>query len=262
MICFRGGIPRNSLILVSGNPGTGKTILSTQFLYNGALKHGEKGVYVSFAENRDDYCRNMLSLGMDVKGLEDKGLFKFLDLITVKEAGMSETVKVVMKEISDFGAKRVVIDSISVIDQVLDQSATRAFLHTVLSRIFKTLGVTTIMIGEIPSEESKTGFAIEEFVADGVILLKSYRTRTADRKVLEITKMRGVALDRTSFEYLIEKERNGIGPIVLPTKATIKEAPTDKITTGIEGLDKMLVGGLYRGSITLVEGAGDRKSVV
>ena len=69
-----GGFPARSLVLLTGNAGSGKTILSTQFLYNGALKYGEKGVYVSFAENREDYYRNMLSLGMDMRSLERKGL--------------------------------------------------------------------------------------------------------------------------------------------------------------------------------------------
>jgi KaiC/GvpD/RAD55 family RecA-like ATPase len=64
-----GGFPARSLILLTGNGGSGKTILSTQFLYNGAVKYGEKGVYVSFAENREDFYRNMLSLGMDMRSL-------------------------------------------------------------------------------------------------------------------------------------------------------------------------------------------------
>src|SRR4030043_211599 len=67
-----GGFPARSLILLTGNAGSGKTILSTQFLYNGAVKCGEKGVYVSFAENRDDYHRNMLSLGMDMRSLRSE----------------------------------------------------------------------------------------------------------------------------------------------------------------------------------------------
>src|SRR4030043_1570879 len=54
-----GGFPVRGLILLTGNAGSGKTILSTQFLYNGAVKNGEKGAYVSFAENRDDYSKNM-----------------------------------------------------------------------------------------------------------------------------------------------------------------------------------------------------------
>lgn len=66
-----GGLPRGSLILLSGNAGSGKTILSTQFLHNGATKYGEKGVYVSFAENGADYFRNMLGLGMDMQRLEE-----------------------------------------------------------------------------------------------------------------------------------------------------------------------------------------------
>jgi circadian clock protein KaiC len=77
---------------------------------------------------------------------------------------------------------------------------------------------------------------------------------SANRK-LTIAKMRGTPLDRTSFEYLIGEKYGGIGPIVFPERANILNAPTDRLSTGIEGLDKILHGGVFRGSITLIQGA-------
>jgi len=109
-----GGFPARSLILLTGNAGSGKTILSTQFLYNGAAKYGENGVYVSFAENRDDYCRNMLSLGMDMKSLERKGLFKFLDMVTMHgEDALKIITEKIVATTSELKAKRLVIDPMS-----------------------------------------------------------------------------------------------------------------------------------------------------
>jgi circadian clock protein KaiC len=242
------------MILLSGNPGTGKTILATQFLYDGAAKHGEKVVYVSFAEKREDYLRNMLTLGMDIKALEQKGLFTFLDFMVMDETGTKDAVQMIMEEIGKIGAKRVVVDSISVILQSLGQAETRKFLHGFFGRIVKDMGVTTILIGEIPFGELKTGFGVEEFVADGVIFLRKTKSGSAELSTLEIAKMRGVPLPRSSFEYLIDERVGGLGLIVFPVRADFP-GTRERLLSGVEGLDRMLNGGVFRRSVTLVEGA-------
>jgi circadian clock protein KaiC len=250
-----GGFPLNSLILLSGNAGSGKTILSAQFLYNGATKFGEKGLYVSFAENKNDYCRNMLLLGMDMKNLEQKGLFKFMEMTTMKgEAALTIITEQIMKTIMELKMKRIVIDSLSALLQTMNVGQVRVFLHNVLNKLVKNIGATTILIGEIPYGESKTGFGVEEFIADGVILLTHMDKIDSSNRRITIAKMRGTALDRTSMEYLIDKKFGGIGPIVLPRKANILFSPTEKLSTGIKGLDEMLHGGVFRGSVTLIEG--------
>jgi len=250
-----GGFPARSLILLTGNAGSGKTIFSTQFLYNGAVKYGEKGVYVSFAENREAFYRNMLSLGMDMRSLERKGLFKFMNMVTMRgEDALKIITEMIVKTTSELKAKRLVIDSLSGLLQTVGAAETRMFLHTVLSKVTESLGVTTIALGEIPYGEGKTGLGVEEFVADGVILLTHMdKTSSANRR-LTIAKMRGTPLDCFSFEYLIDKKYGGIGPIVLQKRADILSSPTEKLSTGVEGLDKLLHGGVFRGSVTLIEG--------
>ncbi len=213
-----GGLPRASLILLSGNAGSGKTILSTQFMHTGATKHGEKGVYVSFAENRADYFRNMLGLGMDMQRLEEKGLFKFMDFVAMDETGMRMAVQMMIEEIDKLGAKRLVVDPISAILQTLGQAETRKLLHTLFGKAVKTMGVTTIIVGEIPFGESKSGFGVEEFIADGVIFLKSSEPGLMEMRTLNIAKMRGVALGRSRFEYLIDQRYNGPRPHRLPSQ--------------------------------------------
>ena len=96
---------------------------------------------------------------------------------------------------------------------------------------------------------------MEEFVADGVILLTHMNKTSSANRRLTIAKMRGTPLDRFSFEYLIDKKYGGIGPIVLPKRADILISPMEKLFTGVEGLDKLLHGGVFKGSVTLVEGA-------
>jgi circadian clock protein KaiC len=250
-----GGFPSRSLVLLSGNPGCGKTILATRFLHHGAIERGEKGVYVSFAENKEDYYKNMAQFGMNMKTLEEKGLFKFMDYPAMSKTGMTEATTEILKAVMKFDAKRLVVDPLTAILQVLGQEQSRAFLHMVFGKMVKNQGVTTVMIGEIPYGESKTGFGMEEFVADGVIILRQVRTASSEKRILDIVKMRGVPVERSMFEYLIDKRYGGIGIIMLPTKAAIGVTPTEKLTTGIKDLDEMVGGGVYRGSLTLITGA-------
>jgi len=251
-----GGFPARSLILLSGNAGSGKTILSTQFLYNGAVKYGEKGIYVSFAENRDDFYRNMLSLGMDLKSLERKGLFKFMDMVTMRgEDALKIITEKIVKTTSELKAKRLVIDPMSALLQGMNAAEVRTFLHTVLGKVTKSLGVTTMAIGEIPYGEGKTGWGVEEFVADGIIFLTHMGPAGSENRRLTIAKMRGTPLDRATFEYLIDKKYGGVGLVVLPLRIEMPDASEKKLSTGVEGFDKMVHGGVFRGSVTLVEGA-------
>ena len=192
---------------------------------------------------------------MNMKTLEEKGLFKFLDYPAMTNAGMREATTELLNEVMKFGAKRVVVDSLTAILQVLGQEESRSFIHMVFGKMVKSQGVTTMLIGEIPYGESRIGFGMEEFVADGVIILKQVRTGTSEKRTLDIAKMRGIPVERSVFEYVIDKSYGGIGIIMLPTKAAIGLTSTERLTTGITGFDEMVAGGVYRGSVTLIAGA-------
>ena len=263
MLC--GGIPRGSLILLAGQPGTGKTILATTFLYRGALA-GEKGAYLSFSETRRDYFENMRRLGMDMEEVEKRGDFFYMDYITPTPQGADAIRDAIIRELIKLagtkGVKRLVIDSISAIVQSLGHDKAREFVHSVIGRVVKAFGVTTILIGEMPYGSEKIGEGIEEFVVDGVILLKYIQEGEISRRVMRLLKLRGVGLEKTEFDYIITSE--GIRLFALPSlEFTSAEAPTDRISTGIDRLDEMLGGGVYRNSTTLILGmSGSGKTTV
>ena len=187
---LEGGFPAGSLISLAGRPGTGKTIFGSQFLFSGA-KEGQPGMYVSMLEGRKAYVRNMHRLGFDITPLENKGLFRFLEMPTLTAEGMPAIWEEIVRNIDEYGIVRLVIDSFTAMTQAFEsQGDLRVFTHMLLGKIVVGAGCTTLMITESAHPDSTSG--MQEFIADGVIHF-SLVPVTGDARVryIEITKMRG-----------------------------------------------------------------------
>ena len=254
-----GGFPRNSIIIVAGNPGTGKTIFSAQFIYCGATEYGENGVYVSFAESRESFIENMKQFGFDFEKLESEGKFSYLDFLTVREAAISAILDVILKEIERLKAKRLVIDSFSALSQAFEREFdARIFIHAILSRIVRQIGCTTILIDEIPYETGRIGGGMEEFVADGIILLRAIEQDERLFRDLLIKKMRGKEITEDRLAFTLKGGFRVFPPFKsrMPTETRrfkpIEDSP-DKFSTGSADLDKLLDGGYPKGSTVLLE---------
>lgn len=249
-----GGFPRGSMILLAGAAGSGKTIFASQYVYHGMSKLNESGVYVSFAENRSAFMKNMKRMGMDFEKYEQKGKFKFLDLITVRDKGVESIVKRVLAEVDSLGAKRLVIDSFSALVQAFSETIdARIMLHTVLGKIAYLNGVTTLLISERPFGTEYSGRGMEEFVTDGVIALNSITRNGWLNRTLQVLKLRGTRINSEEHSYSIDE--HGIGTHPLPTIRPVKKIYSERVHTGIEALDEMFSDGVYKGSATLVGGA-------
>lgn len=185
-----GGFKQRSSILVSGEPGAGKSILALQFIYNGARLHGEAGVYVTSEQSSEKVRENAKSVGMDLKELEDKGLIK---LIRVRVSqGLEITPDELMKEVKKSEVKRVVIDSITPLQYL--SSNQQDFRTKVLSMIEVLTGKDVTVL--VTAEKRKTDFdnvefSPEAFLFDGVILMGRTKKAVAFERVLSVVKMRG-----------------------------------------------------------------------
>ncbi|MBP1911458.1 ATPase domain-containing protein [Thermococcus stetteri] len=256
-----GGFSRGSTILLSGNPGSGKTHLAIHVLYNN-MKKGLKGVYVSFAETKKQFYRNALQSGIDLHKMEEAGLFKFYDMLTVPKEELEGMIAFLISDIVEFRPDIIVFDSITVFGQMFGEAHLRAFLHSIIGRLVNALDALAILIDEIPYGEKRVGFGLEEFVVDGVIILEIERTGEVIRRYLTVPKMRGRPLKRSAYEYVITEK--GLEVLAIPElEFTEREALKSRFETGIPGLDGLLGGGIYEGSITLIAGpTGSGKTIL
>jgi circadian clock protein KaiC len=249
---IEGGIPKGSTILIAGNPGTGKTILTAHFLYDG-LTRNENAIYVSFSESKEQFFNNTDRFSMDFRKFYNQNKFSFLDLSSVTNDGIQDALEEVLATIKAINAKRLVIDSFSAILQSFENlNEARIALHVVLGKMLRAERITNMLIAEVPIGTNSIGSGIEEFVADGIIKLE-HGNDNAIPIIVKIIKMRTTAIDRQPHVCVIKKS----GMIVFP-KQSLQINYTSyntRIKTGIKGLDERIQGGFLKGTTTAIIGA-------
>jgi len=186
-----GGIPTGNLLVVSGDPGSGKTGLCLEYLYNGVVKYNEPGVYISLEETIEEIVNFAELFGWDFRTLMEK---KLISIITVELYDFDKLKNTIEDEISRLGAKRLVIDPGVVFRLYFERELDARKRILSLGRMLKRIGCTAIITNEISLDKASSLFGLEEYVADGVILL--YHTRLEDRFIrsIGILKMRGTKI--------------------------------------------------------------------
>lgn len=206
-ILIENGFPEKSLILIAGSPGAGKTTFAAQFIYEGMRQFNEKGLYVCFAETKDSFLRNLLRFGWGFEQLERERRVGVLDLSTTKEPGIQSNLNLILDTINDIGAKRLVIDSFTAFSMALTEATDIRFLIHLLYRFLQRIGCTTIMVSDTPWGSQKIGSGVEEFIADGIILMQTrFDEKGALRRTLNILKMRSTNHSKRTHEYEITEK--------------------------------------------------------
>lgn len=263
-----GGLPKGRPIIVCGNTGCGKTLLSMQFLVKGALDYGDPGVFMAFEESEQDLCQNVSSLGWDIAELQNNNML-VIDQVEIDHSMLQETGDFSLEgiflrldsAINEIGAKRVVLDTIETLFGGLANSAiVRRELHR-LFQWLKSRGVTTI----ITAERGETGlsrYGVEEYVSDCVLLLDNRIENELATRRMWIVKYRGSEHGSNEYPFLISNQ----GFSVLPITSLEMDHPVsdERISTGFLDFDEMLSGlGYFRGSSIMVSGnPGSGKTIV
>jgi KaiC domain protein len=201
-----GGIPKRNVVLLSGGPGTGKTIFSWQFLYYG-LTQGEPGVLVTLEEHPVQVRREMSAFGWDVRRYEDEGKFAIVDAFTggIGEAArrerylvksiddVGEFIDVVRVALKDVKAERAVIDSVSTLYLTKPSIARNVVMQ--LKRVLSGLGITAILVSQVSVTERGFGGPGVEHAADGIVRLDLDELNGELIRSIIIWKMRGTKHD-------------------------------------------------------------------
>ncbi len=200
---LNGGIPRNQLVLVTGTSGTGKTIMCTQFIYNGITAFKENGVYLSF-EEPDYYLKeNVKSFGWDLDKLEKSGKFSFIKYDPYNVEDVLNTLESTIKEI---GAKRIAIDSISALGlYVRDKAELRRMIFN-LALTLRRLECTSMLVSEIVyGSKGISRYGVEEFVSDAVIVMYYERFQNTFLRAMQLWKLRGSQHSERLHPYKIDE---------------------------------------------------------
>ncbi|KYK20174.1 hypothetical protein AYK24_04040 [Thermoplasmatales archaeon SG8-52-4] len=198
------GIPRGNSILIAGGPGTGKSTLCRHICYN-LISKGKKCMYVSFEESIERIVKSMDKFGWDVRGHIESGNFLIqkinpLDILRMKfgsigGSGSATELSYKIKPLvipKDFQPEVIIVDSLTAIiaASVTKDKNYRVYLQQLFS-FFTETGSTSFLITEtdpIPTRFSDTG--IEEFLADGIIVLYNIQKRESRENAIEVLKMR------------------------------------------------------------------------
>lgn len=234
-----GGFPRGRVILVLGGPGTGKTVLASQFLYNGISEHNENGILVSLDEGQNHFVAEMMKFGWDFKKAEEEGKFAFIDATRLsrvaifkekmlkeeasslrgKQLQIDKLIEELQYKIKLIGAKRVVLDTLASLFYRFTDPIERRTAGVDLIEALSDLETTTIVTTELSHLALERNILDEEFLVHGVIMMQTIFSGGSTTRGLQVEKMRGVNVNPNLVPYTIDKS----GIEVFSTMSLFKE---------------------------------------
>jgi len=264
----RGGLPKGRPTLICGDAGCGKTLMSIEFIVKGATLYNDPGVFMAFEETREELATNVSSLGFDLEQLQKENKIR-VDHVHIAREEIEETGEYNLDgifirlnyAIDSIGAKRVVLDTIENLFSGLENEA---ILRSELRRLFawlKQKGVTAVITGE-KGNGMLTRQGLEEYVSDCVIFLDHRIIDQVSTRRMKIVKYRGSLHGTNEYPFLIDED--GISVLPITSLSLDKQVSTERISSGIPALDKMMGGkGFYKGGSVLVSGtAGTGKTSI
>lgn len=185
---IQGGLIRGDVHLLTGGPGTGKTILASRFVYNAIKNSGETAVYATFEESTDFFKRNLARLGTDFSSFESEGKIKIIDLEILRGKGLESNIAYLLEVVAKAKATILVIDSLTALLLACEtQFEQRTFMKTVYKSL-KGKEVTTLMTVSL-NEDGRVG--PEGFLSDSVMFLENWVDKNQFKTRFLIQKMRG-----------------------------------------------------------------------
>jgi circadian clock protein KaiC len=257
-----GGLPRSRTTLLLGGPGSGKTILSLQFLVHGAQHCREPGIFVAFEESSKRIVANAESFGWNLAEMQRKKLYfmdaqPMSDMVQSGSFDLSGMLAALQAKTEEMGARRIVFDALDVVLALLpDEAAKRREVYRLhewlLARGLSGL-ITAKAGGDDASSISTQQFGFMQFMVDCAVILSHSVVEGVSQRNLRVQKYRGSGFDENESPFLIGKT----GLEVDATRTVghaIAKVSTERVSSGVKRLDTMLGGGYYRGASVLITG--------
>jgi circadian clock protein KaiC len=223
-----GGLPEGRVVLVVGGPGSGKTIMCSQFLYNGLHDNKENGIFVSLDESKKHFFSEMKNFGWDFERAEKEGKFAFVDatkmsrVAMLKEALFKEEsgslrgkalpidrlIQDVQAKMQQVNAKRVAVDTLAALVYRFPDAVERRTTVVDLIESLADLGVTSLVTTELGHLGLERTALEEEFLVHGVIMLQTIFTGGTSTRAMQVEKMRETKVNPNLVPYSIDK--NGL----------------------------------------------------
>lgn len=264
-----GGLTRGALFLLEGSPGTGKTTLALRFLMEAAAE-GERTLYITLSETTDELVRGAAShgwtLGPNIEIFELQppesvvGADQHQSLLYSSDLELGETVKLIFDAIDQVQPHRIVLDSLSEIRLLAQNSLRYRRQLLALKHKFARRNSTVLAIDDLTSDPTdKTAHSI----AHGVIRLEELTPHYgAERRRMRVMKYRGQAFRGGYHDFVIRTGGVEVFPRLV-SKEQVANRPITIISSGNEELDALLGGGIESGSSTVLLGpAGSGKSLL
>jgi circadian clock protein KaiC len=261
-----GGLPANRMYLVQGQPGTGKTTLALQFLLAGAAQ-GERCLYITFSETKEELYAVAESHGWSLSKVELLELSAIEEQLTPdaqntvfhpSEVEMNQTTKLLLDYVDRTKPHRIAFDSVSEMRMLADTPLRYRRQMLALKQYFSRKNCTVLMLDDLTS--APQDLQVQSIVHGVLNLQKIHPEFGDDRRRLNIVKVRGVNFFGGFHDYVIERGGLKVFPRIGRTEGEISY-PTDLASSGLTELDKLVGGGLDRGTSNLILGpAGTGKS--
>jgi circadian clock protein KaiC len=255
---LHGGLPTGRTTLVSGGPGSGKSVFGLQFVYQGALS-GKPGIYLSFEESIENIRQNALSFGWDLETLENEGALYLMEgridpnLIIAGDFDLAGLMAIIGGKVKAMGAERIVIDALDMLMRYFDNPKLEAKQIFILHNWLQKQGMTAVLTTKnIKTANTPYPFSALDFMADCVIYLDQRIVNQVNTKRLQVFKYRGSGYASNEFPFLITAEGMFFNPI-----SEIEmhfNAPNKRVSSGVPQLDRIMGGGYFTGSCILVSG--------